>query len=125
MKLSRITKIICVYVTALSMSHVPEVVFAETVTPSIPKMISATSVAEHLTRVQAQEKLDNFLKRTDVREQLMAYGLSAEEASKRMASLSELELRQLAGQVEEARAGGDILIAVLVVVLIIFLIKRI
>ncbi|MGE3975408.1 MAG: PA2779 family protein [Bdellovibrionales bacterium] len=88
-------------------------------------MISATSVAEHLTRVQAQEKLDNFLKRTDVREQLMAYGLSAEEASKRMASLSELELRQLAGQVEEARAGGDILIAVLVVVLIIFLIKRI
>lgn len=41
------------------------------------------------------------------------HGLSADEVDSRLASLSDQEIRQLPGQVSEARAGEDILVAIL------------
>jgi hypothetical protein len=66
-----------------------------------------------------------YLNEGHVRDQLIQNGVAPEEASVRLASLSDQELRQLATQVQEARAGGDILVTILLVVLIVFLVKRI
>lgn len=100
-------------------SNVPSVVIAS------PGMIPTHVFAEEMTRTQALQNVQNYLNRTDVQQALIERGLSPEEASSRLASLSEAELRQLSGQIEQARAGGDILVTILIVVLIIFLIKRI
>ena len=112
-------------VLALLMSNLPHVVFAETVKSSASPMIPATTVVAELTRAQALANVQDFLSKPEVRQQLAKSGLSEREAELRVASLSETELKQLSNQMDQARAGGDILVAILLVVLIIFLIKRI
>jgi hypothetical protein len=87
-------------------------------------MIPTSVVVAEMDRAQAQQRIQDFVKRADVQKALIDRGVSPSEVSSRLASLSETELHQLAGQVEQARAGGDILIVILIVVLIIFLIKK-
>ncbi len=100
----------------LSISHLPEAASAS--------MISTSTVVAQIDAAQAQERVQEFVNSGDVQKLLIERGVSPEEVKARLATLSEKELQQLAGQVEEARAGGDILVAILIVVLIIFLIKR-
>lgn len=91
-------------------------------------MISTSEVVADLTRADSEKAVLTFLDRSEVREQLTKLGVNPEEASVRMASLSDAEVRSLAGEIEKSSAGGDvggILIVVLLVVLIIFLVKRI
>lgn len=104
---------------SLVLSNIPGVALAQ------EAMISTSDVVAGLDRTQTEHKINDFLTRSEVKEALMANGVSAEEVSSRLASLSETELRTLSTQVEQARAGGDILVTILIVVLIIFLIKRI
>ena len=87
-------------------------------------MIATNAVIDQLDRAQAQAEIESLINREDVKRALIARGVSAEEVTSRLAALSEKEMRELAGQVDQARAGGDILITILVIVLIIFLIKR-
>jgi hypothetical protein len=101
----------------LSISHFPEIATAS--------MISTSTVVAQIDEAQAQQRVQQFVNSGDVQKLLLERGVSPEEAKARLATLSEKELQQLAGQVEEARAGGDILMVILIVVLIIFLIKRI
>ena len=89
------------------------------------KMIPTTVVATDMTRTQAEARVQGFLNNADVRKALSEQGLSADEINQRISSLSDVEVKQLAGQMEQAKYGGDILITILVIVLIIFLIKRI
>ncbi len=103
---------------ALVISHAPQVIASE-------KMISAASVLAEQNRSDAEKNVLQYMQKTQVQKALVANGVSSDEASLRLASLSDQELRQLSGQVTEARAGGDILIAILLVVLIIYFAKRI
>jgi hypothetical protein len=91
-------------------------------------MISTGDAVTQMTRAQNQEKVVRFLTRDDVKNQMVKFGVSPEEATRRVASLSDAELKKVAGEIDHSTAGGDltgILIVVLVVVLIIYLIKRI
>lgn len=115
---SKRTKIVGAFAMSLFISNVPSTVMAE-------GMVSTSSVVAGLTRSEAQSNIEDLLQRDDVKAELAKRGVSADEISSRLASLSAEEMRQLSGQINEARAGGDILITILVVVLIIFLIKRI
>ncbi len=117
----RISKRLSLFVSvtmSLLLSNIPSVAFAE-------GMISTSVVVAELNRVEEQKNVENFLQRNDVREELIKRGVAPDEVSSRLASLSTLELRQLSAQLDQARAGGDILVTVLLVVLIIYLIKRI
>jgi len=125
MKTPNTLRTACAITMAVLMSNIPNVVFAETAVNSASPMISATTVVQDLTRAQAMANVQSFLNKPEVKQELVKRGLSEKEAEMRLASLSESELRQLSGQVDQARAGGDILITILIVVLIIFLIKRI
>lgn len=125
MKFSKTTKMFWTMVLSVFMSHVPNVAFAEGVAAANPQMISTSLVLADVTRAQAEQEVKDFLKTEEIQKAFVKQGLSADEASMRLASLSDQELRQLSLQVQEARAGGDILVAILIVVLIIFLVKRI
>ncbi len=124
MKLSSISKNITIATLTVLMSHIPNVALAD-VAIQKQEMISAGSVLADISREEAAKEVKNYLSKTEVQAELMKHGLTADEVNTRLASLSKQELQQLAGQVQEARAGGDILVTILIVVLIIYLIKRI
>lgn len=100
----------------LSLSHLPEVATAS--------MISTSTVVAEMDEAQAQQQVQEFVNSESVQKLLIERGVSPEEVKARIATLSPTELKQLASQVEQARAGGDILVAILIIVLIIFLIKK-
>lgn len=111
-------------VLSLSLSHLPNVVLAETIQAQ-KKMISTTEVLENFDRKLAQEKIANYLNQKDVEQKLVEQGVSVAEAKARVMSLSDQELQNLSQQVDKAQYGGDILVTILLIVLIIYLIKRI
>ena len=76
---------------------------------------AASARGENLARVETA------LARADVRQQLEAWGVDASAASERVAALTDTELAQLAGRLDTAPAGGEILAligAVFIVLLI-------
>ncbi|MEK6553956.1 MAG: PA2779 family protein [Bdellovibrionota bacterium] len=107
---------------SLILSNVPAVAAQVTVRG---EMISTSSVVEQLTETESRQKVANYLKRDDVRQALAKRGLSESEITTRLASLSHKEMQQLQTQLDQAKYGGDVLVTVLLVVLIIFLIQRI
>jgi hypothetical protein len=91
-------------------------------------MIATNEAVEIMTRAQSHQKVSNFIDRKDVQEQLVKLGVSPQEATKRLAGLSDAELRKIAGEIDKATIGGDvggILVLVLLVLLIIYFAKRI
>ena len=125
MRINRKVKTATVFTMALIFSNAPQVVLAEAAQLVPNQMIPTSTLIEELTREQARENISEFLNHSEVERQLLARGLTKEEATSRLAALSKSELNLIASQIDQAKAGGDILITILVVVLIIFLIKRI
>jgi hypothetical protein len=125
MNLSRHTKFFWAILLSVFLTNVPHLAWADAVQQ---QMIPTTMVIGEMTRQQAEANVQEFLARQDVQKELSRQGVSPEEAATRLASLSDQELKQLAHQMDQARAGGDvftILLIVLVVVLIIYFIRRI
>ncbi len=91
-------------------------------------LISTHQAVENFNRSHGEQNIRDFLQRGDVQEKLVALGFSPEDASRKISSLSDKEVKQLNSDIQDATLGGDvggILIVVLLVVLIIYLIKRI
>ena len=121
MVFSRFSKSVLAISISILISNVPQIAVATVAV----KMIPAHVVLAELSRVETEREIQNFLQNSNVQKELIMHGLTAEEASARIANLSDLEIRQLSSQLQEARAGGDILVTVLIVVLILFLLNRI
>lgn len=124
MKLKTMLKTACAFLMAFLMTNAHAVAALEAKVEAQSQMISAVEVANDLDRAQAEQRVQDLLSRSDVQEKLIENGLTREEASQRIASLSESELRQLTDQMDQAKAGG-LLVEILLIVLIIYLIKRI
>lgn len=92
-------------------------------------MVTTASVVADLNRVENKQTIDQFLERSDVKEQLLKAGVTSEEASMRLAALSDFEVKNLASQIDANRVGGDVIViglgTVLLVVLILILVRRI
>ncbi len=56
-----------------------------------------------------RDTVTSFLQRTDVQSALQSQGVKADDAITRVQSMSDAEVAQLAGRIEHAPAGGDIL----------------
>ena len=54
-----------------------------------------------------RERIAVWLNRTEVRGKLVEWGVNPEEAGKRVASLSDAEVRQVASRMDQLPAGGD------------------
>jgi hypothetical protein len=92
-------------------------------------MISTATVVTNLNRVESQQTITQFLGRDDVKSQLAKAGVSSEEASMRLAALSDFEVKNLASQIQANQVGGDVLViglgTVLLVIIILLLLRRI
>jgi len=119
MRFPKFFRNVCALTMALLLTNLPQFAFAES------HMISTSQVADELSRAEAQQQIESYLEKPELRKALLERGISPDEVSYRMASLSDSELRQMASEMNHAQYGGDILIAILVIVLIIYLIKRI
>jgi uncharacterized protein DUF6627 len=69
-----------------------------------------------------RRKVDAFLQRQDVRDQMVAFGVDPAEAAARVASLSDREVRQVAGQIDRLPAGQGVLVALVGAAVLIFLV---
>jgi hypothetical protein len=69
-----------------------------------------------------RERVLAFLERADVREQIVALGVDPAEAAVRVATLSDAQVREIAGKIDQLPAGQGVLVAVISAILIIFLV---
>lgn len=125
MNFSTIKKIVVV-VLSVMLSNVPQLFAAENA--QAEQMISTVAWASEQNRELAILKLQTFLDRSDVGEKLAESGYSVAEVKDRMASLSDVEIQHLSSELDNATYGGSIggiLIVVVLVLLIIYLAKRI
>jgi hypothetical protein len=82
-----------------------------------------TSLGQAASAAQ-RDKVNTFLMREDVRKGLQDQGVSADDALERVQTMSDPEVAQLAGRIDQAPAGGDIL-GVLFTVFIVLLVTDI
>ena len=95
---------------------------------ALAALVPTDAVADSAGGADARGRLMHYLAREDLRAALAAQGLDPEEAQARVASLTDAEVQQIAGQLDRLPAGGDglgIIIAVLVIVLLVILILKV
>jgi hypothetical protein len=88
------------------------VLIGSTVMLGLPAQAGMVSSAESMAsaaQTDARAKVSALLARDDVRAGLAERGLSAEQAQDRVKSMSDEEVASLAGRIDQAPAGGDIL----------------
>lgn len=98
------------------------------VTKAHAGMITTAEVMTEVTRAEASANVTSFLARTDVMDQLVKLGVNPEEATSRIAGLTDSEVKKLNTDIQQATVGGSvvgILVIVLLVLGIIYLAKRV
>lgn len=92
---------------------------------SFPTVTSAAMVDSaqllEMTASDAQQTVTAFMARDQVREKLLAYGVSEDQVQARLAGLTEAEVRELAEQIEQLPAGAGLIevVGIVFVVLIV------
>lgn len=86
------------------------------------RMIDTSTVIAVQQDSAQRERVAAFLGRDDVQQILVQHGVNAVEAQQRVASLSDVELSRIAGQIDQLPAGGDGVGAVVGAVVLIFLV---
>ncbi len=90
-----------------------------------PAAAGIVATADAIATTQQQDDLavvrDAFV-RADVREQMVALGVDPAEVDGRLAALTPAELSILAGNIQQAPAGGDSALAILGVVFLVLLV---
>jgi hypothetical protein len=104
-------------------------VFATTLpVPAQARLVSTDAVLASAATTAERQRVVDFLARDDVRGQMQALGVSPDEATARIAALSDDEVRRIAGQLPDEPAGGNglgIVIGAAVLIFVILLITDI
>lgn len=119
------TKMSVIALMIAVLSHLPNVAMAEVVIERQQELLPTQEALTELTRTQAEQRIGQYMQNQELREKLMSHGYSPTEIQARINSLSNSELNSLVQQMDQAQYGGDILITILLIILIIFLVKRI
>ena len=85
-------------------------------------MVTTDQVLDAAQLEQTREQVIQFLSRDDVRQQMEALGVDPDEAAARAANMTDAEVMQIAGQLEQLPAGQDALGAILGAIVIIFVV---
>ncbi len=91
-------------------------------------LISTQEVYSDFNRGNSESTIHNFIARSDVKDKLIELGVDPFDAQKRIASLSDSDVKKLDMDIQKATVAGDIggiLVVVLLVILIIYFAKRI
>ena len=86
------------------------------------KMVTTDQVIEQSTSSDDRAQVRDFLMREDVQQQLALLGVDPDEAAERVAGLSDEEIQQIVGQLDDLPAGEGGLGVVVGAILIIFLV---
>ena len=86
------------------------------------EMVTTDQVIEQVNPSEDRTLVMDFMLREDVQQQLTILGVDPEEAARRVASLSDEEIQQIAGRLEKLPAGeggvGPIVGAILIIFLV-------
>ena len=85
-------------------------------------VISSGDYLSAEVRAERISEFEVFLARAEVAEQLEGYGVSQEQVFERIQNLSNQELLELQGRIDELAAGGSDLIAILGIVFVVLLV---
>ncbi len=91
-------------------------------------LITTQEAFTEYSRGSGETTIHNFIARSDVKDKLIELGVDPFDAQKRIASLSDSDVKKLNDDIQKATVAGDIggiLVIVLVVILIIYFAKRI
>jgi len=120
-----LTRLFLCFVISFTLTEAP-VVYANS------GMISTHNAVQSITRDQNramnEKKVTDFLTRKDVQNQIVKLGVKPEEASRRVAALSDDELSKLSSEIDHSTSGGlviEVLTIVVLVLLVLFLVKRV
>ena len=89
--------------------------------PAQAAMIGNAQIINQHPSQQTRDDLQQLLEQESAHQQLQAWGVNPEQISSRINSLTDAELARVNRQVNELRAGGDIL-GILLVIFIVFVI---
>ena len=85
-------------------------------------MMSTDQIIAEEASAADRERVLEFLAREDVREEIVALGIDPDEASRRVQSLSDAEIQQIVGAMDQEPAGQSVIAALVITILVIFLI---
>lgn len=86
------------------------------------KMVATEQVIEQTDPASDRARVESFLLRDDVQKQLILLGIDPEEATSRVAGLSDGEIQQIAGRLDELPAGEGPIGAIVGAIVLIFLV---
>ncbi len=86
------------------------------------EMVTTDQVIEQYNSTEDRTLVMDFMLREDVQQQMTVLGVDPEEAARRVASLSDEEIQQIAGRLEEMPAGEGGVGIIVGAILIIFLV---
>ncbi len=86
------------------------------------EMITTDQVLQDIDPSGDRARLETFLSRDDVQGQLILLGIDPEEAASRVASLTDEEVQQIAGRLDELPAGEGGIGAIVGAIVLIFLV---
>lgn len=93
------------------------------ITPAAEARFIGTQEAMEMTQREDQlARINKNLLRTEVQEQMLAFGVEPKDVQDRLAVLTDEELRYLYGRMQDMPAGGDSVLAVVGVVFLVLLI---
>lgn len=84
-------------------------------------IVSTETLLSEVRRDNLRSQLDAALQRQDVQAQLAVYGVDPTQAAERVAALNDEEIHQLAENIEDMPAGGDVVLLLVVIILVLLL----
>lgn len=94
---------------------------------ALAALVDTEAAVDSARGSDARARLNHYLARGDVQTALRAQGIDPLEAEARVASLTDAEIDQIAGRLDELPAGGVLgfVILVLIIVLLVFVILKV
>lgn len=88
---------------------------------AVADIVGTEALLQEQTGTVTRDELQSLIARGDVQQKLIDYGISPEQASERVAALTEAELLQLSQHIDDEPAGGSVTLILLIIILIILL----
>ena len=90
--------------------------------PLLAAMVPTEATISKITAQDARDHLKTLISRNDIKNALISQGIDPDEAKARVDSLSDSEVIEVAGKIEQLPAGGGVFGALIGAALIVFLV---
>jgi ribosomal protein S13 len=117
-----ISRLILAFMISFTLTEIP------VMRAQAASLITTQEAFSDYTRGTGESNIRDFMNRSDVKDKLVELGVDPFDAQKRIASLSDHDVKKLNDDIQKATVAGDvggILIIVLLVILIIYFAKRV